>query len=162
MDLLIVRHADAGDPDDWLASGKPDADRPISDKGRRQLKRLAKALELMMPSIGFVASSPYVRAVQTAEALFAESTMKTTDALIPEAEPEEFVRWVETQRSRKLVVAVGHEPHLSLLATWLICGLNESRLELKKSGACLISFEKRPGAGQGTLQWLIGPKQLKR
>ena len=60
------------------------------------------------------------------------------------------------------VIAVGHEPHLSTLATYLMCGSEDSRVEMKKGGACLLVFDKRAKRGAGTLRWLMGPKQLAR
>ena len=39
MKLLIIRHADAGDPDAWERAGKPDLERPLSEKGRKQFKK---------------------------------------------------------------------------------------------------------------------------
>ena len=165
MELLIIRHADAGDAEDWARMGKPDSERPLSDKGRKQMERDAKRLVELVPSIDLLVSSPYVRAVETADLVFERFggtyPRATTDSLVPEAEPEDFVKWLRAQGSREQVAAVGHEPNLSTLATWLIAGLDESRLTLKKGGACLISFEKRIGKREGTLEWLVGPKQLK-
>lgn len=163
MHLLIIRHADAGDSDEWARTGQPDSERPLSEKGRKQFKRAVNGLVRLVPSVNLVASSPYTRALQTAELLpdgFA-SARATTDTLVPDASPDAFVRWVREQGSRELVAAVGHEPHLSTLATWLIAGLEESRIKLKKGGACLISFEKQPGRKAGTLLWLLGPGQLR-
>ena len=165
MDLLIIRHADAGDAHEWAKTRKPDSQRPLSDKGRDQIKEAARALVKLVPKVDLFACSPYTRALQTAELVF-ERYVETrareiTDTLVPERKPDEFVRWLRAQGPREVVAAVGHEPHLSTLATWLIAGLDDSRLELKKGGACLITFPKFPGKKEGTLQWLMGPKQLR-
>lgn len=164
MKLLIVRHADAGDPDAWVKGGKPDSERPLSDKGRKQSTRAAKSLIELVPTVDMVASSPYKRALETADLVFSPSVARTkfkiTDSLVPEAEPEAFARWLKEQRPREVVAAVGHEPNLGILATWLVAGLDQSRFRLKKGGACLISFSKPPGKKGGVLHWLVGPKQL--
>ena len=165
MQLLIIRHADAGDAHEWAKTGKPDSQRPLSDKGHEQIKEAARALVKLVPKVDLFAVSPYVRALQTAELVF-ERYVETrareiTDSLVPDAKPDAFIRWLRGQGQREVVAIVGHEPHLSTLATWLVSGLEESRMELKKGGACLISFERFPGRNEGTLQWLLGPKQLR-
>ena len=63
--VWMVRHADAGDRMRWTA---PDAERPLSPKGRRQ----ARALVALLVAEGAqratrVLSSPYVRCVETVE-----------------------------------------------------------------------------------------------
>lgn len=165
MELLIIRHADAGDASEWAKTRKPDSQRPLSDKGREQVKEGARTLLKLVPKIDLFAVSPYVRALQTAELVFERYTetraREITDTLVPDAKPEAFVRWLRAQGQREVVAVVGHEPHLSTLATWLISGVEESRLELKKGGACLIAFDRVPGRKEGTLQWLMGPKQLR-
>ena len=165
MDLLLIRHADAGDAHEWAKTRKPDSQRPLSDKGREQAKESAKALVKLVPKVDLFAVSPYIRALQTAELVF-ERYVETrareiTDSLVPEAKPDAFVRWLRAQGPRSVVAVVGHDPHLSTLATWLTTGVEESRLEFKKGGACLISCERFPAKKEGILQWLMGPKQLR-
>jgi phosphohistidine phosphatase len=165
MELLIVRHADAGDSEEWAKTGRPDSERPLSEKGRKQFKRAAKALVELVPDVGLVASSSYARAIQTTDILLeqlpAAVHREVTDSLVPEADPDEVVRWINAQGEREVVAVVGHEPHLSTLATWLISGVAGSILEMKKGGACLVSFDERVDKGRGTLAWLLGPKQLR-
>jgi phosphohistidine phosphatase len=165
MQLLIIRHADAGDAEEWARTGKPDSERPLSDKGRRQFKRAASAIVRLVPKVELVASSPFARAMQTTDLLFEQlpkaTARKVTDSLVPDADPEEFIRWLGAQAPRGVIAAVGHEPHLSTLATCLIAGLDESRLVLKKGGACLIAFDEKPDRNTGMLQWLARPKLLK-
>jgi phosphohistidine phosphatase len=165
MRLIIIRHADAGDAEEWARTGNPDSQRPLSEKGREQFQRAAPGLMRLVPRVDLIASSPYTRALQTAELLpdgFAErSARAVTDSLVPDAPLADFVQWLRAQGSAEIVAAVGHEPHLSTMATWLIAGVEESRLKLKKGGACLISFDKRPAGKKGTLHWLATPGQLR-
>ena len=66
MPLVLVRHASAGDRDNWVGD---DRDRPLDERGRRQ------ALELVdrLASFGIeeIHTSPYLRCVQTVEPLAA-------------------------------------------------------------------------------------------
>ena len=163
MQLLIIRHADAGDAHEFAKTGKPDSKRPLSDKGHEQMGAASKALASLVPEITLLATSPYVRAVETAEIVLTRyqgTAREMTQTLEPEEEPEAFLRWLRAQGSRDVVAAVGHEPHLSTLATWLVAGTDDSRFELKKGGACLITFPKLPAKGAGVLEWLMTGKQL--
>jgi phosphohistidine phosphatase len=163
MQLLIIRHADAGDAHEFAKTLQPDSKRPLSEKGREQMDNASRALCLLVPKINLLAASPYVRAMQTAEIVltrYPNAAREVTDTLVPEKDPESFVRWWRGQGAREVVAAVGHEPHLSTLATYLVAGTSDSRFELKKGGACLISFAKPPAKGSGILEWLMTGKQL--
>jgi phosphohistidine phosphatase len=61
-----------------------------------------------------------------------------------------------------VVAVVGHEPHLGTLVTWLLTGVAEPRVPLRKGGACLVDFTRRPGRGGGTLRWSLTPSMLRR
>ncbi len=64
MKHFVVRHADAGDRHRWKGR---DEDRPLSRKGRRQAEAVASRLR--DEHIAKIASSPFVRCVQTVEPL---------------------------------------------------------------------------------------------
>jgi len=66
LDLVLVRHADAGDPAAW--SG-PDAARPLSGKGRKQAQRLARFLREIGLEPDAIITSPKIRAAETAAAI---------------------------------------------------------------------------------------------
>src|SRR5882724_2462532 len=65
--LLVVRHAIAEDPAVFAATGRSDAERPLTEKGRRRMRRVARGLKKLVPAIDGLATSPLVRAVETAE-----------------------------------------------------------------------------------------------
>jgi 8-oxo-dGTP diphosphatase len=64
MTLLLIRHASAGDRDDWVGD---DRLRPLDGRGRNQASRLPELLGDY--EIARVLSSPAVRCVQTVEPL---------------------------------------------------------------------------------------------
>lgn len=164
MDLLIVRHADAGDRDEFAKTGKPDHLRPLSKKGRRQMKLAAPALARLCPGPSLLLSSPYTRAMQTSEyvrdARDPAADIEQTDALEPERPPADLLR-VLRGRDAELVIVVGHEPHLGLLASWVTCGSTDTHVELKKGAACLIRFDDGLAKGAGLLRWLMDSKMLR-
>jgi phosphohistidine phosphatase len=143
MRLLIIRHAIAAD-------GMPDAERPLTPKGRRRMRRAADGLKELVPELDAIATSGLVRARQTAEIVAKRYSMEpeVLELLQPEAPMERLVEWFNHSEHEVLAV-VGHEPGLSTL----VKRLTGSQVTLGKGGACLVD-------GQ-TLEWLLTPKQLR-
>jgi phosphohistidine phosphatase SixA len=63
-ELLVVRHARAGDRSAWLGD---DRLRPLDKRGRKQARALVEALEPF--AVERILSSPYLRCVETVEPL---------------------------------------------------------------------------------------------
>ena len=156
MLLHLLRHADAGDPEAWTG---PDAERPLSDKGRKQSKRLGEHLS----TIGFKAdvfiTSPKLRAAQTAE-LVAESfkaKIATDDRLAGDVDANTVDAILADAGDPGRAVIVGHDPDFSeLLST-----LAGARLDMKKGAFATIEIERPLRAGRGSLRWLLPPDALK-
>ena len=164
MQLLIVRHADAGDRDEFAATGRPDSERPLSAKGADQMRLASRRLRDLVRDVDYIVTSPYTRARETAEILRREyrvAAVRETATLEPDEPPKSFARYLR-QLDAETVLCVGHEPHLSELAAWLTVGERESYMDLKKGGACLIDFDGAPRKGSGVLRWLCGPRVLGR
>src|SRR5262249_17271331 len=86
MNLLIIRHATAQDKGEWAKSGRSDDERPLTGEGRRKMAQTAKGLRNVVDQIDVLATSPLVRARQTAEIVaeeFDDLVLKTTKALVP-------------------------------------------------------------------------------
>ena len=66
MTSILVRHASAGERDEWEGD---DRLRPLDAKGRKQAAALVESLEPL--GVRRVVSSPYVRCVETVEPLAA-------------------------------------------------------------------------------------------
>jgi phosphohistidine phosphatase len=164
MQLLIVRHGIAEDKSDFAKTGKGDDLRPLTAEGKEAMARNAEGLRKIVPDISELATSPLVRARETAEILARAYRIEigaTTDTLSPDAPFEKLIEWIGERAKRDVIAVVGHEPHLSGLAMWLMTGMEEPRIELKKGGACLLTFRGAPNAGAGTLEWSMYPKHLR-
>jgi phosphohistidine phosphatase len=164
MELLIVRHGPAGDAEEkaaWKKSGRPDAERPLTKEGRLKTREAAAGLARVVEGFGLVATSPWTRAAQTAalvaKALGAE--IVECPALIPGRSPVDALAWLKTRREKR-VVLVGHDPHLSRLASWLMTGKNHAVLRLKKPQALLLEL-KIFAPGGAELVWSLPPRQLR-
>jgi phosphohistidine phosphatase len=163
MKLLLIRHAIAEEPEDFARTGKDDRQRPLTDDGRKKMKQNAKGLRELVPEIDLLATSPLTRAAQTAailDSVYGGLSEVEIEELSPEASPTEFLRWLRKQKA-ETIAAVGHEPSLSLILSWLLTG-NERRLfSFRKGGACLLEFPDEVGAGTATLLWALAPGQLR-
>ena len=159
MKLLVVRHGVAMERDAYLSD---DDVRPLSLDGFRKMRKNARGLATLVDAPLFMASSPLMRAKQTAEILQGEWTeiqILDCEALRPEAKPQDLATWLNDrlESGMELVVVVGHEPHLSQLIQWMTGG----RVELKKGGACLVDFDDRIARHRGRVQWLATPRLLR-
>lgn len=164
MDLLVIRHAIAGDRAEWAKTGRPDHERPITDEGRERMAVNARALRRLVPELDLLATSPLVRAVETA-AVVAEAyeDLVIVDAppLAHGGSPEEVRAWIAGRPEQRIGV-VGHEPDLGQLISWFVFGSPSAGTSLKKGGACLLRFGGPPQRGAAELRWLLPPKVLRR
>jgi phosphohistidine phosphatase len=177
MDLLVVRHAIAEDKERFAATGRSDDHRPLTEDGRAKMRRAADGLKVVVRRAHILASSPLVRARETAEIIapaLRAPRIELLDALRPDSRFDELAAWLRTRSApnehgdaeagddERTIAVVGHEPHLSGLVTWLMTGATASAIELKKGAACLLRFDGVPGPGEGTLRWALTPSHLRR
>ncbi|HXC49437.1 MAG TPA: histidine phosphatase family protein [Candidatus Limnocylindrales bacterium] len=178
MDLLIVRHAIAVEHTDW--KGRPDGERPLTDKGRDLMKRNAAGLAVAFPNLDLIATSPLVRAAQTAAVLkgaYKNARVEEVPALTSGAEKGEIAAWLKKRQpvqqeseqaaaaahqSGQRIALVGHEPDLGQLISWLITGQTRTPFEMRKGGACLLRLTEPPGPGSAVLRWFLPPSLLRK
>jgi phosphohistidine phosphatase len=156
VELLLVRHADAGDP---AAYPGPDDARPISAKGRRQAERLGAFLvdHGIRPDV--ILSSPKARAEQTARILAEALGMSVVldERLASGFGTAELLELLAAHGDPRRPMLVGHDPDFSDLASTL-CGTD---VDLKKGALARIDFDGPPVAGSGRIRWLVPPDLLK-
>jgi phosphohistidine phosphatase len=153
--LHLLRHADAGDPLAWHG---PDADRPLSDKGRRQAERLGRLLAGMGFETDALVSSPKIRAVQTAEGV-AEALgieVRIDDRLSGGLDADAVVALGADAGGPRRPVLVGHDPDFS----WLLSALVGAEIGMKKGAMARVDVDGELTEGGGTLRWLITPELL--
>jgi phosphohistidine phosphatase len=157
MLLDLLRHADAGDPEAWE---RPDAERPLSDKGRKQAKRLGEHLA----SIGFraeaIITSPKVRAAETAELVAdkIEGTVASDDRLAGPLDLEVVEAILGEAGDPDEAMLVGHDPDFSELVSVLCAAAG---VTMRKGALARIEIDRPLRAGGGTLRWLLPPDVLK-
>lgn len=164
MKLLVIRHAIAEDRDAWAFSGHPDAERPLTDEGRRKMRRGAQGLHTLVGGIDVLATSPLVRAAETADIVareYGEIEVTELEQLSPETPVDDLLPWLRERTPDETVAVVGHEPALGFLVGWLLTGRHESFVEFKKGAACLLEFDDPPAPGNAVLLWALAPAQLR-
>jgi phosphohistidine phosphatase len=164
MDLLVIRHAIAGDREEWAKTGRPDGERPLTEEGLERMRRHARALQRLVPKLDLLATSPLARAVQTAEVVRAAyDDLDVVDAppLAHGGALDEVRAWLAARPESRIAI-VGHEPDLGQLVGWFLLGDPRAGIALKKGGACLLRFAGLPEPGAAELKWFLPPKVLRR
>ena len=139
--IWLLRHGDA-------EQGSPDAERPLTDKGRRQARAAGAALKELGVKIEACLTSPKKRAADTA-ALACEPL-----AIEPQEKPElaggRFDPLELAAGTGQDVLLVGHEPDFSDAVRELTGG----DVDIKKGGLAAIDG--------GELCVLMRPAEIKR
>ena len=162
MLLLLMRHGIA----EPLA--EPDADdaaRPLSAKGHKRTAQVAQGLATLVPRLDVLASSPKLRARQTAmlaHAALAHPPRLEWDELLLETDFAPLLKRL-SKSGAETVLLVGHEPNLSRLVAWLLTGDEAGMaLDFKKAGVCALEFKWQDKKPRATLLWLLPPRTLRR
>ena len=74
MNLYLLRHGIAVEP--GTPGCEKDSERPLTPKGKRQLRQIAAAMKKMDLRFDLILSSPFLRARQTAEIIAESLTLK--------------------------------------------------------------------------------------
>lgn len=153
MHVYLIRHAHADD-------GKNDAARPLSRKGRAQIRRVGRFLrDAKAVEATEFWHSPLVRSRETAELLARQlksaAPLREISGLKPEDDPDRIA--AQLGDARRPIAVIGHDPHLSALASLLVVGYSEpSRFKLKK---CAVVRLDRVNGGW-TVRWHVSPELL--
>jgi len=161
MLLLLFRHGIAEDLSELVTE---DFDRALTSEGRDRTHRAALGLSKIVRSIDFLASSPKIRAKQTAQLLrdvYGKEcpNLKIWDEL---ASCDDFavIKRKLAALEAETVVLVGHEPDLSLFTAHLLVGEGRLLVDFKKAGVCAIEVDWQSGVAH--LQFFIPPKALRK
>jgi phosphohistidine phosphatase len=129
------------------------------------MRRVARGLRALVDPIDVLATSPFVRSVETARIIagvFGGPEPVQVDALEPGRPPADLVLWLEKEAPEGTIAIVGHEPSLGEAITWFLSGRRTPFVGLGKGGACLLEFPYEVGAGRAVLSWVLRPGQLRK
>ncbi|HWX87337.1 MAG TPA: histidine phosphatase family protein [Solirubrobacteraceae bacterium] len=151
--LWLLRHADA-EPH----GTRPDAERQLTERGRRQAEVAGVALARMEARFGAILASPKARARETAELALARmddsqrGLLELHPLLAGGVQAREALELLDGVSPSGFSLLVGHEPDLS----GIVGELTGARVDLKKGGLAVV----RLGAGGAELVLLLRPAEL--
>jgi phosphohistidine phosphatase len=161
MLLYIVRHGLAGQhgdprfPDDGL--------RPLTDKGTKQVGKVAKKLCRRGFAPTLVATSPLLRCRQTAEAICQRvepaPNLVEWDSLQPGSDLARLISSSNSSGAEELAW-VGHAPDVDELCAALL-GARTEAIAFTKGAVAAIRFREAIAVGAGELQWYVTPAVLR-
>ncbi|HEY1360425.1 MAG TPA: phosphoglycerate mutase family protein [Thermoleophilaceae bacterium] len=138
--IWLLRHAQAAD-------GSPDAERPLTDKGRQQSRDAGLALATLGVKLDACVSSPKVRALDTARIVCEElghAEVQIDDRL----SGGPFDPYEVAAEYGEEVVLVGHDPDFSAA----VHSATGAQVRMKKAGLA--------GIAKGELVLLLRPAEL--
>ena len=153
MKLYLVQHAKA-------VSEQADTQRPLTEEGRRDVRKVAAFIKPLNLSIDYLWHSPKLRAMQTAEVLAKAITIKNTSTAREGLAPNDDVSAIQDEilAMGEDVMIVGHLPFLSKLASLLLVGSESAdTVAFKNAGVvCLTSLENN----QWQIEWIVIPQLI--
>ncbi len=155
MHLYLIRHGES----------KPkelDPERSLTDKGVMDVEKIGAFIEEhIYVNVKKIYQSTKMRSHQTAKilAMYIEppDDVETSENLDPMADPKKCIESIESHQDD--IIVAGHLPHLSKLASFLICGdENQEIIDFQEAGlVCLL----RDNTGKWKVRWMITPEVLK-
>jgi phosphohistidine phosphatase len=157
MQLYLLRHGIAEDGQ----AGQQDSERALTPDGKRKLRGVLKTAREANVKPALIVTSPYLRAVQTAE-LAAEvlgyaGELIEIGALAPSARPEDAWEEIRLYKDEAQVLAAGHEPLFSALTAYLLRSPS-LQVDFKKGALVRIDFDRIGADPRGILKWMLVPK----
>lgn len=158
MELYLLRH---GIAEDRSPTGR-DADRRLTEEGRDKLRRVLKRAASAGVEPSLIISSPYKRALETAEIAASELRYKSeilrSGSLTPDSSPPSVWSDLRDHRDQPSILLAGHEPLFSSTVAWLL-GSTHSMVDFRKAALVRIDVHTLgAGAPQAVLQWMLTPK----
>jgi phosphohistidine phosphatase len=136
--IWLLRHGDAED-------GGPDAERPLTEKGKGQARNAGLALKAMGAEIEACLTSPKVRSAETARIACAELGVDVSIESALQGGPFDAR---ELAAGFEDVLLVGHDPDFSMA----VHAMTGAQVRMKKGGLA--------GVSKGELSVLLRPVEL--
>jgi|SRR5580658_2454335 phosphohistidine phosphatase len=158
MDIYILRHGIAADAHE----GQADSERALTPEGRKKLRNVLGAAAGAGARPSLILTSPYRRAVQSAqlaaEVLDYKGDLLRTSALEPGSTPASVWDEIRTHRDEPRILLSGHEPLFSSLTAFLL-DCPSLHIDFKKGGLVCVEVDRMGSAApNGVLKWYLVPK----
>jgi phosphohistidine phosphatase len=153
MKLYLVQHANA-------VSEDVDPQRPLSDRGRRDIRKVADFIKPLDLSVDYLWHSTKTRAVQTAEVL--TEVVKINEEKIERdgLAPNDDVSAIKDELAAAQLdtMIVSHMPFVSKLASLLLTGNELAGTVAFRQGGIVALSSSEPNQWQ--IEWMVTPGLL--
>ncbi len=164
MKLLFVRHGKAEDAN--FNRWRDDSLRPLTKKGEKRFAQSVDRIRLIVTDTSRVFTSPYTRALRTAEILCDGTGWDgpvVDERLSGDRGVDDIFEMTVDLNNSGCYAFVGHDPTISHVVGVLIGADGFGVTPLKPGAVALIDTGTlRPGYESGSLVALLQPKMLRR
>ena len=162
MDLYLLRH---GKAEKAVPAGGSDDERPLTGRGKSEMREIASWVLAQGCMIDCIATSPLTRAEETAAIIAtvypAARGPELWEELAPGVEFDRLLDRIREQHTIQSLLLVGHEPSMSAFISRIISGSDHVRIELKKGGLAKIGNFFPLEDSSGDLIWLLSPRHMR-
>lgn len=157
MQVYLLRHGTAEE----VRSGMPDESRALTAEGRKKLRHVLRAALQANVEPSLIVSSPFKRALETAEIaknIFGyKQSVQQSDALVPNSTPQQVWKEIRSHRQESSILLVGHNPLFSDLVPYLL-NSPDLQIDFKKGALMRIDLERLSAQPAGILRWYLTAK----
>lgn len=157
MQLYILRH---GIAEDGVAA-QPDSERALTAEGKKRLRPVLRLAQKAGVSPSLIVSSPYRRAVETAELaakiLEYKGDVLRSKSLVPSGSPAAVWQEIRVHKEEPQLLLSGHEPLFSSLTAYLLASPN-MQVDFKKGAIARVDLDHFGPEPHGVLKWMLLPK----
>lgn len=157
MKIYLLRHGVAED----VHAGQSDSERALTPEGKKKLRNVLRSAHAADIAPSLILTSPYRRAVQSAEiaaeALNYKGELVRTKALEPGSQPRAIWEEIRTHKDEPEILLSGHEPLLSSVTSYLL-GCPNLQIDFKKGALACVEIDRFTAEPHGALRWMLTPK----
>ncbi len=157
MKIYILRHGIAEE----AQGSQPDSERALTPEGKKKLRSVLRTAKAAGVAASLILSSPYKRALQTAqlasEVLSYKGELLQTKTLEPGSQPRVVWDEIRVHKDEAEILLAGHEPLFSRLTAYLL-GCPELQIDFKKGALACVEIDSFSAEPHGVLKWMLTPK----
>jgi phosphohistidine phosphatase len=157
MEIYIFRHGIAEEG----RAGQPDSERALTSEGKKKLRNILRVANEAGVQPSLILSSPYRRAVQTAqlaaEILEYKGDLVRTQTLEPGSHPRMVWDEIRVHKNERQILVAGHEPLFSALTAYLL-GCQNLQVDFKKGAIVCVEIGRFDPEPHGVLKWMLTSK----
>jgi phosphohistidine phosphatase len=155
MNIYLIRHSKA----EPSSTQKKDSERELTVSGMELINLAVGEWKLKIDTLDYIFTSPFTRAIQTANAIAADIKTKNDiiieKSLSPGCNTDAIIKILTTIEEENTAF-VGHQPDISFIISRFISSYD---VNLKFSPATIakLSFSGKPIKEKGKLEFLLPP-----